>query len=133
LQGNRFTWSNKQASPLLERLDWFFDSIPWITTYPGLTVSTLSRDISDHHPCLISVNTNISQSKVFKIENYWLLHDECQSGFTILPPAPLLEQPVVVHLLERTYVSRMLAIEKHGGNENLCGSGRRSVTRYVYR
>ena len=24
LQGKRFTWSNKQHPPLLERLDWFF-------------------------------------------------------------------------------------------------------------
>jgi hypothetical protein len=27
LRGNHFTWSNKQASPLLERLDWFFASV----------------------------------------------------------------------------------------------------------
>jgi exonuclease III len=26
LKGKRFTWSNKQLSPLLERLDWFFTS-----------------------------------------------------------------------------------------------------------
>ena len=26
LKGKRFTWSNKQFSPLLERLDWFFTS-----------------------------------------------------------------------------------------------------------
>jgi hypothetical protein len=59
LQGNWFTWSNKQASPLPERLDWLFASIPWITSYPVSTVTTLSRDMSDHHPYLISVNTNI--------------------------------------------------------------------------
>jgi hypothetical protein len=76
LQGNRFTWSNMQTSLLLERLEWFFASIPWFTSYPSLTVSTLSRDISDHHPCLISMNMNIPQSQVFRFENYWLLHDE---------------------------------------------------------
>ena len=26
LHGKQFTWSNKQPSPLLERLDWFFTS-----------------------------------------------------------------------------------------------------------
>jgi hypothetical protein len=26
LYGNKFTWTNKQQSPLLERLDWFFSS-----------------------------------------------------------------------------------------------------------
>jgi hypothetical protein len=35
LQGNRFTWSNKQTSSLLERLDWFFAS-------PG-SLATLGR------------------------------------------------------------------------------------------
>jgi hypothetical protein len=61
---------------LLEWLDWFLASVSWITTYPGSTVSTLSRDISDHYPCLILVNTDIPQSKVFRFENYWILHDE---------------------------------------------------------
>jgi hypothetical protein len=59
LQGSRFTWSNKQASPLLERLDWFLAFVSWITSYPGSTVSTLSRDTSDHYPCQISVNMDI--------------------------------------------------------------------------
>ena len=27
LMGRKFTWSNKQFPPLLERLDWFFTSI----------------------------------------------------------------------------------------------------------
>jgi hypothetical protein len=27
LKGQRFTWSNKQFPPLLERLDWFFTSV----------------------------------------------------------------------------------------------------------
>ena len=26
LKGKRYTWTNKQQSPLLERLDWFFTS-----------------------------------------------------------------------------------------------------------
>jgi hypothetical protein len=26
LYGRRFTWTNKQESPLMERLDWFFTS-----------------------------------------------------------------------------------------------------------
>jgi hypothetical protein len=65
-----------QNSPLLERLDWFFASISWITNYPGSTVRTLSRDISDHFPCLVFVSSDIPKAKVFQFENYWLLHDE---------------------------------------------------------
>jgi exonuclease III len=59
LNGNKFTWTNKQSSPLLERLDWFFASVAWLTTYPSSYVSILPREVSDHSPCLISINTNI--------------------------------------------------------------------------
>jgi hypothetical protein len=34
------------------------------------------RDISDHSPYLISISTDIPKAKIFKFENYWLLHDE---------------------------------------------------------
>jgi hypothetical protein len=36
----------------------------------------MSRDVSDHHPCLISMTTDILKSRVFRFENYWLLHDD---------------------------------------------------------
>jgi exonuclease III len=83
LNGNKFTWTNKQQSPLLKRLDWFFTSTSWMTNYPGSAVTTLSRDISDHSPCLISITTDIPRSKVFRFENYWLLHDdyECSTAW----------------------------------------------------
>jgi hypothetical protein len=38
LQGRKFTWSNKQQSPLLERLDWFFSSCSWTLNYPNTLV-----------------------------------------------------------------------------------------------
>ena len=31
LYGRKFTWINKQPSPLMERLDWFFISSSWTT------------------------------------------------------------------------------------------------------
>jgi endonuclease/exonuclease/phosphatase family metal-dependent hydrolase len=61
LSENKFTWTNKQSSPLLEKLDWFFVTPSWLANYPGSAVSTLSRDVSDHSPCLISVSTDQSQ------------------------------------------------------------------------
>jgi hypothetical protein len=33
LQGHKYTWTNKQESPLLVSLDWFFASMAWITNY----------------------------------------------------------------------------------------------------
>lgn len=35
LKGRRYTWSNKQLLPLLERLDWFFTNALWTVTYPN--------------------------------------------------------------------------------------------------
>jgi hypothetical protein len=76
LYGTKYIWTNKQLSPLLERLDWFFASVAWLTNYPGSFVSSLSRDTSDHTPCLISISTDVPKAKVFRFENYWLLHDD---------------------------------------------------------
>jgi hypothetical protein len=47
-----------------------------MTNYPGSSVTTLSRDISDHMSCLVSITTDVPKAKVFHFENYWLLHDD---------------------------------------------------------
>jgi hypothetical protein len=57
---------------------------------------------------------------------------KCQSGFTTLPPVPLQEQLIVVLLLEGDLVSWSLAMDERGGHEDLRGSTRWSVIRYVH-
>lgn len=42
LKGRRFTWSNMQQSPLLERLDWVFCSASWTLSFPNTTVVPLT-------------------------------------------------------------------------------------------
>jgi hypothetical protein len=76
LNGNRFTWTNKQASPLLERLDWFLAFVAWLTNYPGSSVTTLSRHTFDHSPCLITITTNIPKLRIFSFEKYRSLHGD---------------------------------------------------------
>lgn len=76
LEGCKYTWTNKQQNPLLERLDWFFSSNSWTTLCPITSASALSRDTSDHTPCLITASTTISKSQVFRFENYWLEHEQ---------------------------------------------------------
>jgi hypothetical protein len=90
LNGNRFTWTNKQSSPLLERLNWFFASVAWLTNYPGSSISTFSWDTFDHSPCLISVNTDIPKSKIFQFEKYWFLHRDFMQVMTNAWNAPVL-------------------------------------------
>jgi hypothetical protein len=76
LRGCKYTWTNKQQNPLLERLDWFFTSNAWTSMMPNKFVTGLVRDISDHTPCVISASTNIPRPRVFKFENYWLEHED---------------------------------------------------------
>jgi hypothetical protein len=63
-----------QSEPLLEKIDWFFTSNHWTTSYPNTSVKELPRPVSDHIPCLVSVQSSIPRSKVFHFENYWPLH-----------------------------------------------------------
>ena len=87
LHGQRFTWTNKQLSPLLERLDWFFTSQSWTNSFPITCVTTLTMETSDHSPCLISINTTIPKGKVFRFENYLMEHEQflnvVQHGWTL--------------------------------------------------
>ena len=76
LKGKRFTWSNKQFSPLLECLDWFFTSTCWTLNYPHSYVTTMSMETSDHTPCLISINTSIPRSHIFHFKIFWMQHDD---------------------------------------------------------
>jgi hypothetical protein len=57
---------------------------------------------------------------------------KCQSGFMTLPPVPLQGQPVVVLLLEMASVPWSLAMNEHGGHQDLRGSGRQSVIPYIH-
>lgn len=90
LKGGRFTWTNKQVSLLLQRLDWFFTSSSWIFKYPNTCASILSRDSSDHNPCVISISNSMPAPQVFRFENYWLHHDQfhsvMQRGWNYEPP-----------------------------------------------
>lgn len=76
LHGQRFTWSNKQENPLLQRLDWFFTSASWMLKYPETIATTLSRDTSNHVPCLISIKTQVPKAKVLRFENFWMQHNQ---------------------------------------------------------
>lgn len=76
LQGRKYTWSNMQQSPLLEKLDWVFTSNAWTISYPVTSVKALDRVPSDHCPCVVSISTHIPKTKIFRFENYWLQHEK---------------------------------------------------------
>jgi len=75
LKGKRFTWSNKQFRPLLERLDWFFTSVAWTIIYPNTFAFSLVMETSDHVPCVATISTAIPKSS-FRFENFWMEHQD---------------------------------------------------------
>jgi hypothetical protein len=77
-KGRKFTWSNMQADPLLEKLDWLVSSASWTNSYPFTIASSLVKPTSDHNPCVISIGTKIPKAKIFRFENYWMSHDSFQ-------------------------------------------------------
>jgi hypothetical protein len=74
LKGRKFTWSNMQKDPLLERLDWFFTSASWTLSYPSTMVYPLSKLTSDHVPCVVAIGTKIPRARIFRFEFFWLNH-----------------------------------------------------------
>lgn len=73
LQGRKYTWSNMQTPPLLEKLDWVFTSSSWGLSFPVTSCKALTMETSDHCPMVISISTDIPKGHVFRFENYWLL------------------------------------------------------------
>jgi hypothetical protein len=57
---------------------------------------------------------------------------KCRSGFTTLPPVPLLEQYRCGSFVGGAQIAEELAIREYGGHKDLRGSGRRSVIPYVH-
>jgi endonuclease/exonuclease/phosphatase family metal-dependent hydrolase len=76
LHGLLYTWSNRQWEPLLQRLDWFFISQEWSIVYPDTCAKTMSHDISDHVPCLVSFKSKIPKPKILGLKTFgWNLKD----------------------------------------------------------
>lgn len=74
IKGHCYMWSDMQNDPLLEQLDWFLTSNHWMITYPNTMVKPLGKPVSDHIPYVITIETSIPRSKLFRFESYWVDH-----------------------------------------------------------
>lgn len=78
LLDRRFTWSNKRASPTLERLDRAFFNLAWNNVFPNTTLSSLPRITSDHVPLILNIQTTVPKTRHFRFESAWTLSTACQ-------------------------------------------------------
>lgn len=74
IKGRRYTWSNMQTDPLLEQLDWYFTSANWTAKYPNTVINPLPKPVFDHSPCVVSIESTVPKSKIFRFENFWISH-----------------------------------------------------------
>jgi hypothetical protein len=77
MNGGRFTWSNNQSNPTLERLDRCLMSKSWEDIFPRIMMYKLPREVSDHNPLILTDNTTQPLNNLtFKFELSWLRHPD---------------------------------------------------------
>jgi hypothetical protein len=73
--GGKYTWTNKQKHPTLEKLDRILMSPEWEDMFPLVAVRKLVRDVSDHNPLLLSsdpLKKTPPHQREFRFELSWL-------------------------------------------------------------
>ena len=77
MAGGKFTWSNNQNNPTLERLDRILISKDWEDLYPGVMLYKLPREVSDHNPLILTDGASKQLSKLsFRFELSWIKHPD---------------------------------------------------------
>lgn len=76
LQGKKFTWSNMQNPPLLEKLDWVFTNPCWTLAFPETSYKAMVMEVSDHTPILITISNDVPKAHIFWFENFWFMRED---------------------------------------------------------
>lgn len=73
MAGGKYTWSNNQENPTLERLDRILMSREWENLFPTMTSYKNPREVSDHNPIILTTCGNRPKKKLeFRFELSWL-------------------------------------------------------------
>jgi len=76
--GSKYTWSNKQLSPIFSNLDRVLVNNEWEDKYPLIRVQTYTRIGSDHNPLIVDIGAQELQAiRYFRFDPTWLT----QTGF----------------------------------------------------
>lgn len=71
LFGRRYTWSNEQQRPTLEKLDRVLVTTQWEESFPEAHLQALSSSGSDHCPLLLTCGDTGAKTRRFRFESYW--------------------------------------------------------------
>lgn len=80
LHGRRYTWTNEQANPTMEKLDRVLISTDWEEMFPYCFLQALSTDMSDHCPLHLASNALPQPRRRFHFENWWIKIPGCQEA-----------------------------------------------------
>jgi exonuclease III len=77
LNGGRFTWSNNQADPTLEKLDRVLMNDKWEGAFPLTNLKKNPRLMSDHNPLVLYTDQIMNKNgKNFCFETSWIKHED---------------------------------------------------------
>jgi len=85
--GAEFTWQNGRSGRRFteRRLDRCICNQSWLDMCSSISVSTLLRTCSDHHPILLDFE--VTQSRFvsqFKFQKMWTLHEDCRNVVNLI-------------------------------------------------
>ena len=79
LSGRQYTWSNNQEDPTFSLLDRVLVSPSWEELFPLVTVTTLTRELPDHVPQLISMGKALKLREVLSLRIVGFLGKTCKT------------------------------------------------------
>lgn len=79
IPNKKFTWTNKRRNLILIKLDRILIDTEWSHVFLGTSVKSEVVVTADHNPIIADVTTNIPSSRIFRLENYWLLMPDFES------------------------------------------------------
>jgi hypothetical protein len=116
LVDRQFTWSNRRASPTLERIDRAFINLAWDAVLPNSILSSLTRTTSDHVPLKIQISSSIPKSTIYRYEPSWTLqpgfHDVIQSAWSLHHSPSDSAASLVIHLKRTRAASKTWRIRQ---------------------
>jgi hypothetical protein len=81
--GSKYTWTNKQATPVMKNLDRILMSTEWENKFPLCFAWSKTRVGSDHWPIFLDSGENSGgRTKWFFFEKQWLLEEDFMDSFT---------------------------------------------------